>query len=161
MPWETRGDEGRQSKVISAQHPDTPWETRGGEGRQSKSSESRPDTQWETRGDKGRQSKITSAQHPDMPWETRGDKGRESSCPNIVSMQELRTPYSKAVWGMKQAENSDSTGIEVQGFNQTVARYYKTCFEAQGYPAILPGKALNAMNFGHTYLTDQLDLMKY
>ena len=28
-PWETRRDERRQSKVISAQHPDVAWETRG------------------------------------------------------------------------------------------------------------------------------------
>ena len=71
------GDEGRQSKIISAQRPDTPWETRGDKGRQSKIiSAQHPDMPWETRGtkrDKGRQSKIISAQHPDTPWETKGD----------------------------------------------------------------------------------------
>ena len=97
-PWETRGDEGRQSKIISAQHPDMLWETRGDKERQSKLiSASR-----HAMGDKGGQNKIISAQHPDTPWETRGDKGRESSWPGLVSMQELRTPHSKAVWGKKE-----------------------------------------------------------
>ena len=126
-PWETRGDEGKQSKVISAQHPDTPWGTRGDkrrqskitdmpwetkgetkqsdlspaskhaigdkedEGRQSKIiSAHHPDMPWETRGDKGRKSNIISAQHPDMPWETRGDKGRQS---NIISAQHPDMPW--------------------------------------------------------------------
>ena len=47
---ETRGDKERQSKVISAQHPNMPH------GRQG-----------ETKRYKARQSKIISAQHPDMP----------------------------------------------------------------------------------------------
>ena len=64
----TKGDKGRQSKVISAQHPDMPWERTG---------------------DKERQSKVTPAQHPDTPWETRGDKAK-SSQPSIQTRRGRR-----------------------------------------------------------------------
>ena len=112
MPWETRGDKERQSTIISAEHPDTPWDkmghlspaTRhamGDKGRQGETIEQNhlSPASRHAMGDKGRQSKIISAQHPNTPWETRGGKGWESSWASIVSMQDLRTPQSKAVWG--------------------------------------------------------------
>ena len=112
------GDKERQSKVISAQHPDTPWETRGKEGRQSKIiSAQRPDMPWETRGGtkgdkakssgpqwqrRGNKAKSSQPRHRDKAKSSQpmgGDKGRESSWPSIISMQELRTRHSKAAWG--------------------------------------------------------------
>ena len=112
-PWETKQphrspvstntteDKGRQREtkkvLVSAQHPDIPWETKGDKGRRGdKATSSQPSIQtyhgrqWETRGDKGGQR------------ETSGDRGRKSSWPSIVSMQEFRTPHSKAVWGINK-----------------------------------------------------------
>ena len=92
-PCERRGDEGRQSKMISTQYPDMPWETRGDKakpsqpsiqtchGRQGERKKTRHGRQGET---KERQSKVIPAQHPDTPMETRGDKAM-SSQPSIQS----------------------------------------------------------------------------
>lgn len=49
----TTTNKGRESRIISAQHPRRAL------------------------GDKGRQSRIISARHPEEPWETKGDKAAQ------------------------------------------------------------------------------------
>ena len=123
---ETKQSQGRQrqSKIISAQHPDTPWETKGDEGRQSKSSGPSIQTchgrQKKTKqnhlsaasrhamGDNGRQRKtkqnhLSPASRHAM--RDKGDKGRQRAGIILAQhrfLQELRTPHRKAVWGKKQ-----------------------------------------------------------
>ena len=120
MSWETRGDKGRQSKIISAQHPDMSWETRGDKGRQSKIiSAQHPDMPWETGGDKGRQSKIISAQHPDTPWETRGGNGRQKA--GIILAQHrfyarIENPSQQSCLGNNDALRSSCWQVAISLF---------------------------------------------
>ena len=83
MPWETKGDKGRQNHLSPAS---TSRHAMGDKGRQG--------------GDKAKSSQPSIQTCHGRQGETRGDKGRESSWPSINSMQELRTPHSKAVWGV-------------------------------------------------------------
>ena len=127
-PWETRGDEGRQSKIISAQPPDMPregrqskiisapsvqtrhgrqGETRRNEAKRTHASiQTRHGRQGETKGDK-------SAQHPSIQThhgrqgEAKGDKGKQNK---IISAQHPDTPWKTR--GDKGWEASWPQGIE-------------------------------------------------
>ena len=65
----------------------------------------------------------TSRRQGETKGDTRGDSGTKSSWPSIVSMQELRTPHSKAVWGMQTM--LDKTVLPTQ--DQTPPEYMARC----------------------------------
>ena len=79
------GDKGRQRETKQNQS------TRGDKKWSQPSIQTRHGRQGETKGDKAKSSQPSIQTR-------RGRQGRESSWPSIVSMQELRTPHSKAVW---------------------------------------------------------------
>ena len=97
MPWETRGNKGRQSKIISAQHPSiqTPWETRGSKERQSQTKQNHlsPASRHAV-GDKGREGEtnhLSPASRHAMK-----DKGRQGE-----TKQSDPTPASRHAMGDK------------------------------------------------------------